>query len=268
MEVLYKYMPVKRAFSCLPEIGDGSLRATQPAALNDPFECALALIKVFYEENPMSGSMELITVLNQINSAAPRSQDDIEEAYERFGSQFWRELLLEQLSTRYGVVSFSAVKDEPLMWSYYAGNAAGFVIAYSKHHLETLVMRAGTLRAVRYANQSIPLPGYQPLSDEGNVGTLLSSKALNWEHEKEWRLIVELDKTIGLGVRDGFGYPVNVLRVPNPAVIGVYCTDRTPKAAVAEIRNRISDPNNRYTAQRVTRMVRSDTGVGYKEEGT
>ena len=38
-KLLFKYVPAERAVTCLPEIGDGALRATQPAALNDPFEC-------------------------------------------------------------------------------------------------------------------------------------------------------------------------------------------------------------------------------------
>ena len=34
---LFKYVSPERAMTCLPEIGDGALRATQPAAMNDPF---------------------------------------------------------------------------------------------------------------------------------------------------------------------------------------------------------------------------------------
>ena len=41
MDVLYKYVTHTRALTCIPEVGDGTLRATQPAALNDPFECAV-----------------------------------------------------------------------------------------------------------------------------------------------------------------------------------------------------------------------------------
>ena len=30
MEVLYKYVRSERALTCIPEVGDGTLRATQP----------------------------------------------------------------------------------------------------------------------------------------------------------------------------------------------------------------------------------------------
>ena len=33
--------PPKRALTCIPEVGNGALRATQPASLNDPFECSV-----------------------------------------------------------------------------------------------------------------------------------------------------------------------------------------------------------------------------------
>ena len=46
MDTLYKYVTADLAMICLPEIGDGSLRASQPSALNDPFECALSFIIV------------------------------------------------------------------------------------------------------------------------------------------------------------------------------------------------------------------------------
>jgi hypothetical protein len=46
MDLLYKYVSAERALTCLPEIGDGTLRATQPSALNDPFESVTAAIGI------------------------------------------------------------------------------------------------------------------------------------------------------------------------------------------------------------------------------
>ena len=51
MGILYKYVTGKRALHCIPEVGDGTLRATQPAALNDPFECA---VRTLYPTFPIS----------------------------------------------------------------------------------------------------------------------------------------------------------------------------------------------------------------------
>ena len=40
-KILYKYVTSRGALNCIPEVGDGTLRATQSAALNDPFEYAV-----------------------------------------------------------------------------------------------------------------------------------------------------------------------------------------------------------------------------------
>ena len=54
--LLYKYVTADRASTCLPEVGDGALRATQPAALNDPFECHV--VKTFVERDVAEGNAE------------------------------------------------------------------------------------------------------------------------------------------------------------------------------------------------------------------
>ena len=42
MDVLFKYVPAERVLRCLPKVGNGTLRATQPSSLNDPFECSVS----------------------------------------------------------------------------------------------------------------------------------------------------------------------------------------------------------------------------------
>ena len=78
MDTLYKYVSAERALTCLPEVGDGALRATQPAALNDPFECAV--IKTFVESDERDGNRELARVLTGIHRTSPVSETDIVEA--------------------------------------------------------------------------------------------------------------------------------------------------------------------------------------------
>ena len=59
------------------------------------------------------------------------------------------------------------------------------------------------------------------------------------------RLIVELKKTIGTGETDAFKQPINLVRVPNDAVVSVFHTERTPPETVSLIRARLQDSNNR-----------------------
>ena len=65
MDILYKYVPAERVLACLPEVGNGTLRATQPSALNDPFECSVA--RLFRDQDEGKASESLAHVLSSIN---------------------------------------------------------------------------------------------------------------------------------------------------------------------------------------------------------
>ena len=189
------------------------------------------------------------------------------ESRETLGSLYLRELLSEQLSQRFGIVSFTTDPRHPLMWSHYTIDGSGFVLGYDADLLSTLSARAGCLQRVRYGDKPIPLMDY-PVLNEENMNPLMSYKSAHWEYEQEWRLIVELHETIGIGQRDGRGQPINLLRVPNPAVVKVYYTERTPPRTVEEVEKRLANANNRYGASRPRKLVLSDTSFGYEDPGS
>ena len=126
--VIYKYVTSERVFTCLPEVGDGTLRATQPSALNDPFECAVN--KVFIEDNEEEADAELSRVLTHLNPVSPVTEGDVARAKVSFGSHFLRELLSGQLSRRCGIVSFASDPRHPLMWAHYTVDGSGFAVGY------------------------------------------------------------------------------------------------------------------------------------------
>ena len=108
--------------------------------------------------------------------------------------------------------------------------------------------------------------GYGVLSTpESNMVQLMRCKSDHWEYEKEWRLIVELDLTIGTGERDRHGQPVNLFRIPNAAVGKVYYTERTPKRVVSEINRRLQVRNNRYGVGRASKLVLAESAYRYEE---
>ena len=262
-EVLYKYMTAERVLTCLPEVGDGTLRATQPAALNDPFECAVRSIFVMDEGE---ANREFARVLNSIHGTAPVTADDVAFAREEYGSLYLRNLFTKQVSQRFGIVSFATDPRHPLMWSHYTSDGSGFVVGYDVDHLRCLSSREGSLREVRYGQDMAVIIGYIVLSfPDDNLNGLLSLKSDQWSYESEWRLIVELDETIGTGLRDSRGLPINLVRVPNEAVVGVFHTERTPDDVVQEVGRRLSDANNRYGTQCLTKLVASAERYGYED---
>ena len=119
MDILYKYVTPERALTCIPEVGDGTLRATQPAALNDPFECAAVPAYFLGEEDENTVLAEIITNLNEYN---PISAEVVRLARKNSRRLFVQKLVTDQLSARYGVVSLTALPCHPLMWSHYAAD--------------------------------------------------------------------------------------------------------------------------------------------------
>ena len=104
-----------------------------------------------------------------------------------------------------------------------------------------------------------------PVLNETNMNPLMSYKSALWEYEQEWQLIVELHETMGTGRRDGRCQPINLLRVPNPAVVKVYYTERTPADAVEKVKKRLANGNNRYGTTSPTKLVMSDTSFRYQD---
>ena len=263
MKVLYKYVSSERVLTCLPEVGDGTLRATQPSALNDPFECATT--KRFIEKDSDKGNRQLSVVLTNIHDNTPVSEADVVEARERYGSLYMRELMSQQLSRRFGVVSFASDPYDPLMWSHYTVDGSGFVIAYDITELKSLCSAEDWLRPIHYSKKPPFIIDYPVLSDAGNILIFLAHKSDQWTHEQEWRLIVKLNATIGTGHRDAHDQSINLLRIPNRAVSEVFYTERTPKEVVEEVRKRLEDGNNRYGARHLTKLVLSETEYAYVE---
>ena len=155
--MLYKYVTSERALTCIPEVGNGTLRATQPAALNDPFECAVAPVYVIPDEG--EENRQLTKVLNAVNESKPVTEAEIQQARREHGSLFTRHLFTKQVSTRFGIVSFTTDPYHPLMWSHYTTDGSGFVIGYDAAEISKLAGPKGSLRPVEYQGR--------PPSDHG-----------------------------------------------------------------------------------------------------
>ena len=262
-EVLYKYMTAERALTCLPEVGDGTLRAAQPAALNDPFECAVQMGMAMSEDD----DRQLAEALSNIHGTVPVTQKQVKQEKFQSGSLYLRNLLTRQLSQRFGIVSFATDPRHPLMWSHYTRDGSGFVVGYEADRLASLTSCRGRLRQVTYRAEMARLYGYNILdTPEENLLAVLSLKSDHWKYEHEWRLIVELRETIGTGQTDALGQPINLVRVPNEAVVSVFHTERTLSETVHRLRARLQDTNNRYGTQNLTKLLMAATRYQYEDE--
>ena len=263
MDVLYKYVSAARALTCIPEVGDGALRATQPAALNDPFECAVMAVYVIPDE--AVENRELADVLTEINKSKPVTEEDVHRARQEHGSLFTRQLFTKQVSTRFGIISFATDPFHPLMWSHYTTDGSGFVIGYDASELRRIA-GPDCLRPVTYQEHLPLITGPVVLvSPESNLSVSLSIKSDYWSYENEWRLIIELNRTVGTGATDQHDQPINLVQIPNQAVVSVHYTERTSLEEVEVIGERLADVNNRYRAGHPRKLVLSSTSYGYVE---
>ena len=118
--------------------------ATNPASVGsvnfpgNPVPAATPAAKGFADRDEQVGLRSFSEVLTSINEHSPVTQDDVSRAREQYGSLYLRELLARQLSTRFGIVSFSTDPRHPLMWSHYPTDGSGFVIGYDAKTIREL----------------------------------------------------------------------------------------------------------------------------------
>ena len=160
------------------------------------------------------------------------------------------------------------------MWSHYTTDGSGFVIGYDAQELREITNPSSRLERVEYGTKLFPVgvslddAGVGPVKRPSDLPWYfpLSRKSKHWEYEKEWRLIVELHQTIGTGKTDHRDQPINIVRVPNKAVVSVHYTERTCRQAVDKICKRLADPNNRYTTKCPRKLVLDRSSYAYIEE--
>ena len=76
---------------------------------------------------------------------------------------------------------------------------------------------------------------------------------------------MEMNNTIGTGESDRHGQPINLVRVPNEAVVKIYYTERTPLETVKTICHRLASSNNRYNVGSMRKLTMSSGSYGYEE---
>ena len=261
---VYKYMSANRALSCLPEVGDGSLRATPPIALNDPYE---SFIRTLYPDLETDlDERQLVSLLNAIYPGKSVDEATIERARRGHGSNFVRELFARQLSYRYGIVSFSNDFSHPLMWSQYAQEGSGFVFGYDADGIQCLA--SAVLQKVQYVGNPVLWDYTAAQLYDSLALSIMCSKNNQWIYENEWRLIVELKDTIGIGSEERHGsfIPINLVRIPNEILVSVYFAERTPSDIVNTVERRIADTQNRYSNARLRKLILSQSEFAYCRE--
>lgn len=89
------------------------------------------------------------------------------------------------LTNKYGIVSFSEDYRNPLMWGHYADRHRGVCLGFEAPEFKLI--------KVKYCDERLKIED-RTFATKNDVEDLLSVKYSDWSYEKEWRLLIELEK--------------------------------------------------------------------------
>lgn len=229
------------AWGKLDELGFNDDQVAAALESEDPISAVVALASA---QEP--SSMNVAHWLHEVGVLAPNHQA---------GQLPW---LIDQLKSSYKICSLSERVDSVLMWSHYGRDHTGFAMEYDftglhRNHLSTLA-----LWPVAYSNKLFDITHIlRAQHRDKNYNALYGiaaslCKAIDWQYEREWRLVVPDDdrevkgvnvaaplKAVHLGARISDAHALEILKICNGIDIPVYKVTLAPH----EYRM-ISEPTN------------------------
>lgn len=220
--ILYKYFPPDR----IDVLKNGTIRFTQLAALNDPFDCRPRFLK----------AAEL--------STSSSADDCCRDAH----VQGLQEALMMHERQSIGIVCLTEKPDNLLMWAHYAQNHEGFVVGFDTEHPFFSKSSSGLgLRKVKYSEKRPSLPKRMveeemleqpPINPFGFVSIFGFSsnnkfgyeyadgddfrfvKSRDWGYEEEWRLVRNISPPYSV-IDANCSFPVYLFPFPRLSVHSV-----------------------------------------------
>lgn len=246
--VLYKYCSPDR----VDVVQKSRIRFTPPGCFNDPFEFRPALktiasteqLRDFVDKDGDKQLDESIAKLGPRKMLITPSQfESLRRATKANFIPFLRALepsymkaLTETLDREFnkivGVLCLSEIWDSMLMWGHYCQSHEGFVVGFNSSHQFFHQPRSpkddfGRLRKVHYQ-------ATRPVVSLMGSGALewIDSKADIWSYEKEWRMLLTLDKAsevknVTSGAIHLFQFPPDCVE---EIVFGIKCSAATENA--------------------------------------
>lgn len=224
-DIIYKFLTPDR----LNYFDDELLRITQPADLNDPFECipilptteeTIQIIEgIYHKQIVQIKESKLLnhekkekllllerTIKSEITAIRKNKKSNLRDEY--------RSYAVNKINETVGILSLSRRWDSSLMWSHYASAHKGFCLGFNrtdKYFSDYINIKTGDIlfRPVKYSELRIKAA---ISNDEKLDSDLLITKSKDWEYEEEERLIVSL--TNATKVLSGSPFRIFLFKVP------------------------------------------------------
>lgn len=245
--LLYKYVDI----AGLKRILGGSIRMTQPGAFNDPFELLPEIIvRTDQADEQISMSFDILSPRRKARLDAIVQVTDGHVA-----SDFTSRNILDQLNQQVGILCLSKAPNSILMWSHYADQYQGAVIAFDADHEffnGQIPVEYVKERPKRHIDSYMSAP--IPLSE-------LCAKSAEWQYEQEVRIIRALHDCNKTEVLDARDFPVFITAVPHEAIHFVSMGERTPVPQQREIFQLLHKTKIGLTLSAV-----DNVGYGFRQE--
>ncbi len=184
---LYKYCAFTQ--NTLQSLIDNKVWLAKPESFNDPFDCKFPKVKEYSDD-------ELLAHLNYCAESQNKQKLYTLEYIKEKGRAEYLDILEKhkRTFTNSGVFSLSAAKPyEHLMWAHYGDKHYGLCIEFERTTVNEL--RSDSCLKVNYIEPKdfiISMTEDFLGTDEAKekaVTKILTSKAINWRYEREWRVI-------------------------------------------------------------------------------
>lgn len=246
--MLFKYMTSDR----IDVLENLKIRFSPLVSLNDPFE-ALPLIDARKEREHLifdiERGLEDLWTNTELHEKTPENRQILENTKSKLVENVNRnvspnaigEELMSLLGGNFGVLSLSRTEGSLLMWSHYAEEGKGFVIALDDKHS---FFRQRDLMG----NITRPIPVVYSgkrrkivLGEENFYQKLLCEKPLEWAYEEEERIFRTCFSKEGATGKDEYGQEVVLSDLPvdaiNSVYIGYHASENTKRRIISAIEN-------------------------------
>jgi len=243
---VYKYLTADRAATVVEKL---LIRFSQASILNDATELKPPFKGVGTPEEVEKVILERLKLrfpdlMNQIETRLPEhiAAEMIDNVISKAALQAESALpqnakkIYDSLDKNFGVLSLSETPADSLLWGYYGDGGYGFLIRFDPRHEWFWAQQNEQddfrhLRQVAYVATRVP-----KYVIEIKGADALYNKGIEWEHEKEWRIIRNFNDAVQRVGPDPYGKDVLLFSIPPDCLRGIVIGYRAKRESVARLR--------------------------------
>ncbi len=196
-KIIYKYRDWENEYH-RRSLTQNQLYFAPPSSFNDPFDCRIPdNIFSLDTDDKLRRYTDLVMIKtrDRIHEKGLNMEEERIKFYEELKKDpsihhnKLEKVLFEKQDLHIGVISFSAIWDNILMWSHYAANHTGFCIGIYEEKLRNSGL-TGAGGMVNY-DKELDYPLIDPLNEDAVEKSLLrtQNKAKSWSYEQEYRVM-------------------------------------------------------------------------------